>query len=104
MANNDILVMIDHTEGSLDSTAAEILTAANGLAKQSGGEVLAALCSSDSGSLPQKIISLGGGGFINESIRNEILLNHISFWLNWNNGTLFKRIKNSKKRKNSIYC
>ena len=46
----------------------------------------------------KKIISLGGGGFINESIRNEILLNHISFWLNWNNGTLFKRIKNSKKR------
>ena len=46
----------------------------------------------------KKIISLGGGGFINESIRNEILLNHISFWLNWNNGTLFKRIKKSKKR------
>ena len=46
----------------------------------------------------KKIISLGGGGFINESIRNEILLNHISFWLNWNNGTLFNRIKNSKKR------
>ena len=29
------------------------------------------------------VISLGGGGFINEKIRNEILSNHSSFWLNW---------------------
>ncbi|MBH52678.1 MAG: hypothetical protein CL785_05995 [Chloroflexi bacterium] len=74
MANNDILVMIDHAEGSLDSTAAEILTAANGLAKQSGGEVLAALCSSDSGSLPQKIISLGASKVytITSPVFNEI--------------------------------
>ena len=35
----------------------------------------------------KKIISLGGGGFINDNIRNEVLLNHISFWLNWNNTT-----------------
>ena len=46
----------------------------------------------------KKIISLGGGGFINDNIRNEVLLNHISFWLNWDNATLIKRIKNSKKR------
>ena len=46
----------------------------------------------------KKIISLGGGGFINDNIRNEVLSNHISFWLNWNNSTLFNRIKNSKKR------
>ena len=46
----------------------------------------------------KKIISLGGGGFINDNIRNEVLLNHISFWLNWDNATLINRIKNSKKR------
>ena len=46
----------------------------------------------------KKIISLGGGGFINDNIRNEVLSNHISFWLNWNNSTLVNRIKNSKKR------
>jgi len=46
----------------------------------------------------KKIISLGGGGFINDNIRNEVLLNHISFWLNWDNTTLINRIKRSKKR------
>ena len=46
----------------------------------------------------KKIISLGGGGFINDNIRNEVLLNHISFWLNWDNTTLINRIKKSKKR------
>ena len=44
------------------------------------------------------VISLGGGGFINKIIRKEILKNHISFWLNWNNQILLDRIKNSKKR------
>ena len=48
--------------------------------------------------LNKKIISLGGGGFINDSIRNEVLSNHISFWLDWNNSTLINRIKRSKKR------
>ena len=46
----------------------------------------------------KKIISLGGGGFINDNIRNEVLINHISFWLNWDNATLINRIKKSKKR------
>ena len=46
----------------------------------------------------KKIISLGGGGFINNNIRNEVLSNHISFWLDWNNSTLINRIKRSKKR------
>ena len=46
----------------------------------------------------KKIISLGGGGFINENVRNEVLSNHISFWLDWNNSTLINRIKSSKKR------
>jgi shikimate kinase len=44
------------------------------------------------------VISLGGGGFINEKIRKEVLSNNISFWLDWNATTLIKRIKNSKKR------
>ncbi|MBT92035.1 MAG: shikimate kinase [Candidatus Pelagibacter bacterium] len=46
----------------------------------------------------KKIISLGGGGFINDNIRSEVLSNHISFWLDWNNSTLINRIKRSKKR------
>jgi shikimate kinase len=35
---------------------------------------------------------------MNKVIRNEILKNHISFWLNWDNETILNRIKNSKKR------
>ena len=46
----------------------------------------------------KNIISLGGGGFINTKIRNEILTNHFSFWLNWDESTLVKRIIGSKKR------
>jgi len=46
----------------------------------------------------QKIISLGGGGFINKNIRKNVLLNHVSFWLNWDSPTLIKRIGKSKKR------
>jgi len=44
------------------------------------------------------VVSLGGGGFINDKIRKEILSNHFSFWLNCNESTLMRRIKNSKKR------
>jgi shikimate kinase len=44
------------------------------------------------------VISLGGGAFINNNVRKEILKNHISFWLNWDNEILLNRIKNSKKR------
>ena len=44
------------------------------------------------------VISLGGGGFINDKIRKEITDNHLSFWLNWDDSTLLKRIKDSKKR------
>ena len=51
-------------------------------------------------SLKQKnvVVSLGGGGFINNKIRKDVLTNHFSFWLNWNNSVLIKRIKDSKKR------
>jgi len=46
----------------------------------------------------RNVISLGGGGFINNRIRREILTNHFSFWLNWDDSTLINRIKGSKKR------
>ena len=46
----------------------------------------------------KNVVSLGGGGFINNRIRQEILTNHFSFWLNWDDSILIKRIKNSKKR------
>jgi shikimate kinase/shikimate kinase/3-dehydroquinate synthase len=41
---------------------------------------------------------LGGGAFINKNIREEILKNHLSFWLKWDSKILIKRIKNSLKR------
>ena len=44
------------------------------------------------------VISLGGGAFLNNKIKKEVLNNHISFWLNWNVKTLVDRIKDSKKR------
>jgi shikimate kinase len=46
----------------------------------------------------KNVISLGGGGFINAKIRKEILTNHLSFWLNWDESILIRRIKGSKKR------
>ncbi len=51
----------------------------------------------------KKIIALGGGGFINKNIRREILNNNLSFWLNWKNSTLIKRISKSKKRPIAFY-
>ena len=44
------------------------------------------------------VISLGGGAFVNRNIRKQVLDNHISFWLSWNNQILLDRIKRSKKR------
>jgi shikimate kinase/shikimate kinase/3-dehydroquinate synthase len=44
------------------------------------------------------VISLGGGAFINKKIREEILKNHLSFWLNWNSKTLIRRIKRNTNR------
>jgi shikimate kinase len=45
-----------------------------------------------------KVVSLGGGAFINKNIRKEVLNNHFSFWLNCNEEILLKRIKINKKR------
>jgi len=44
------------------------------------------------------VISLGGGAFMNETIRAEIFKNHFSFWLSLDTPTLLDRIKKSKKR------
>ena len=44
------------------------------------------------------VIALGGGAFLDQDIKKEILKNHLSFWLNWEVNTLIARIKNSKKR------
>ena len=46
----------------------------------------------------RKIISLGGGGFLNKNIRKETLISNMSFWLNWKNTTIIKRIHKSRKR------
>ena len=48
--------------------------------------------------LNNKVIALGGGGYINPAIRKCVLQKCISFWLNWKNETLINRIKLSKKR------
>ena len=48
--------------------------------------------------LNQVVIALGGGAFLNKNIKNRVLKNHLSFWLNWNDEILLNRIKNSKKR------
>ena len=45
-----------------------------------------------------KVISLGGGGFINDKVRKEVLSNNLSFWLNLEVSVLIRRIKASKKR------
>ena len=44
------------------------------------------------------VISLGGGAFINKKIQKEVLKNHISIWLKWDNKILINRIKNSQRR------
>ena len=44
------------------------------------------------------VISLGGGGFINETIREETNTKSKTFWLNWNLGTLISRIRKKNNR------
>ena len=48
--------------------------------------------------LNNNVISLGGGSFLNEKIREEVLINNFSFWLNCDAKTLLKRIKKNKNR------
>ena len=46
----------------------------------------------------RSIISLGGGGFMNNKIRKKVLTECISVWLNVNLETIYTRLKNSNKR------
>ena len=48
--------------------------------------------------LENKIISLGGGGYINDAIREQCLKNCLTVWLNWKDEIIIKRINKSKKR------
>ena len=48
--------------------------------------------------LDKKVISLGGGAFLNEKIQNIVLKNNISFWLNLDSATLLKRIRINNNR------
>jgi shikimate kinase len=47
----------------------------------------------------EKIISVGGGAFINDAIRKKILKEYLSIWLNMNEDLIISRIqRNAKKR------
>jgi shikimate kinase len=47
----------------------------------------------------EKIISIGGGAFINDAIRKKILKEYLSIWLNMNEDLIISRIqRNAKKR------
>ena len=45
-----------------------------------------------------KVISLGGGAFMNKKIRNHAILHTKSFWLDLSKSALKKRLNYSKKR------
>ena len=44
------------------------------------------------------VIALGGGAFVNKTVRDKILKDSISIWLDINLDTLNKRVKWNKKR------
>ena len=44
------------------------------------------------------VISLGGGAFLNKSIRRAVKNSAVSFWLDVNTDELIKRLKKSRKR------
>ena len=48
--------------------------------------------------LQKKVISLGGGGFLNNKIKKSVLNTCLSFWLDWSHDELIKRLIKSKKR------
>jgi len=45
-----------------------------------------------------KIVSIGGGGFINKKIQKKLLNDCFTVWLNWKKTTILNRLKNTKKR------
>jgi len=57
----DILILAEHADGALDSSVAELVAAAQGLAQKTGGQVVAAVCGSGVSALAQEVIALGAG-------------------------------------------
>ena len=47
---------------------------------------------------PNSVISLGGGAFLNNKIRQKIKKNSHSFWLNWKIRTILERLKKNRRR------
>ena len=48
------------------------------------------------------VISLGGGGFVNEIIRKETNTKSKTFWLDWNLDTLISRIRKRNNRPGAL--
>ena len=48
--------------------------------------------------LKNSVVALGGGGFINDNIRQEAIKKNETFWLDWNLNTLINRIRRNNKR------
>ena len=46
----------------------------------------------------KSVISIGGGAFLNDSIRKKIKKNSYSFWLNWKIKTILDRISKNSRR------
>ena len=46
----------------------------------------------------KSVISLGGGGFLNHTIRKFTRTSCITVWLKWNSSTLIERLKRNKNR------
>tara|TARA_Y100000590_G_scaffold433323_1_gene550267 strand:+ start:44 stop:565 length:522 start_codon:yes stop_codon:yes gene_type:complete len=46
----------------------------------------------------KSVISIGGGAFLNDSIRKKIKKNSYSFWLNWKIKTILDRISKNNRR------
>ena len=46
----------------------------------------------------KSVISIGGGAFLNNKIRDKIKKNSYSFWLNWKIKTILDRISKNKRR------
>ena len=56
---NDVMILIEHADGQLDSTVAELAAAATELAGQTGGQVVGALCGHGVDGIAQGAIALG---------------------------------------------
>jgi len=50
-----------------------------------------------------KIISVGGGAFINDVIRKKILKEYLSIWLNMDEDLIISRIKRNAKKRPMVY-